>query len=119
MRPPLQVAYAALAGVALAIVIASCEDPVSTPQDIAAASAQVLGHFHRATISGNDIANPPSSGKEITTTSDHNHTHRVRLSQQQLIDLQQNGAVLSIVSESAADPTMSNQTHDHLFVFEQ
>jgi hypothetical protein len=97
----------------LGLVFGGCEDPVSTPQDITAASSVVQGHFHRATISGRDIADPPSGGSRITTTNDQGHTHVVALSSTQLADLQQQGAVVSVLCESAGTPA-----HTHVFTFE-
>ena len=108
-------------GCAAALAIAlgtSCDDPAGVPQDLFAASSVVDGHYHGATVPGRDILEPPPGGREYASTIVGGHSHTVRLTQVQLLDLQQRGAVVSVDSSPTTAPGAS-QPHSHQFTFER
>jgi hypothetical protein len=116
MRSSRRVAVA-FGALALTVTTTSCEDPVSVQPDIASVSTTpnppIDGHFHRATIPGSDITNPPPGGRTYTSTTAMGHAHDIKVSEQQLVDLQQKGAVVSIACSPAGA-----SSHSHTFTFE-
>jgi hypothetical protein len=88
---------------------------VSGPQDIQAVSSVALEHFHRTTIPGRDVDSPPAGGRTYVSTVANDHTHGVKVSEQQLRDLQQSGAVVSVTSQGPS----SGAAHSHVFTFER
>lgn len=100
----------------LALSSAGCEDPTGPISGITAVSEVVNGHSHRATIPLSDINDPLPGGRDYTSTTDAGHAHLVHLSQQQLTDLQQRGAALSVSSGTRIPPDPPDN-HVHVFEF--
>lgn len=116
--------FAAIAGAAIGISTAGCEDPLAPFNEISATSGAaqpnpdvVPPHSHRATIAARDVNDPPVNGVTLTTTGAGNpsHVHTVRLTAAQLQDLQQNMAIVNI----ASSPPDMGGNHFHTFLFER
>ena len=110
---------AALSAVLLALWASGCEDPTGAITGITSVSEVVNGHFHRATIPLSDINDPPPGGRTYVSTTDGTepHSHPVRLTQENLLDLQQRNSFVSIPS---GPPNQAGTTsHTHLFPFER
>lgn len=102
----------ALVAGALTAIDSGCDDPVAALTGVTAISTQVQGHTHRCSVPLSDIEDPPAGGRSYTTTTEDGHAHVVPVSENQLRDLQQGGAAVSVVSASAgATP------HTHRFDF--
>lgn len=104
-----------------AAAMAGCEDPVAALTGLTATSTAPRGpspgsdgHTHRVTVPLGDIELPPPGGRVYATTTAGTspHAHTVTLTEDQLTDLQQNGAVVSIA-------TSNEQDHFHVFLLER
>lgn len=104
-----------------AAAMAGCEDPVAALTGLTATSSAPRGqnpgsdgHTHRVTVPLGDIESPPPGGRAYATTTAGTspHAHTVTLTDAQLTDLQQNGAVVSVA-------TSNDQDHFHVFLLER
>jgi hypothetical protein len=116
------VTIAVAAGVLLGFWSVGCEDPLAPFNEITATSGSPQGgtvapHSHQATIPARFVNEPPLDNVTITTTSAGltAHTHDVELSPAQLMDLQQNMAIVNVASSGPSAGT----NHYHSFLFER
>ena len=116
------VTIAVAAGVLLGFWSVGCEDPLAPFNEITATSGSPQGgtvapHAHQATIPARFVNEPPLDNVTITTTSAGltAHTHDVELSPAQLMDLQQNMAIVNVASSGPSAGT----NHYHSFLFER
>ena len=105
-----------LAAALVALWSTGCEDPVAAFTGISVDSSVVQQHSHRVTVLSRDIENPPSAGATYVTTSAGSgpHTHEVHLTLENLRDLQQRGASVSVTTSVAGS---GPQAHTHVFDF--
>lgn len=117
---------AVAAGALLGFWSAGCEDPLAPFNEISATSgavqpmsAAIAPHTHRATIPARFVNEPPVDNITISTTSagSPTHTHDVELTPAQLMDLQQNMAIVNVASTGPRPGTVTN--HYHSFLFER
>lgn len=107
---------AAVGAVLLSVLWASgCEDPLAAFAGITTDSDFKLNHNHRLTVPARDIELAPNGDRTYTTSSADTpvpHAHQVLLRAEQLATLQQDGAVVDVLSSSEL---LDANRHSHVF----
>ena len=91
----------------------SCDDPAGPAGGLTATSSAEgePQHTHAATVPYDDIDAPPGGGVAYTTTTSAGHNHSVALSADQLVSLQQVGALVWVGTAGGTGD------HQHTFTF--
>lgn len=99
----------------LALLLASCDDPVAALIGVTAVSSTTSNgpaHTHRCSIPSSDLQNPPGDDNVYVTTTTDGHSHQVHVTRENLQILNEPNGFLSVQSEPAGNPS-----HTHRFDF--